>query len=97
MWMLQKQLMLHTVEEMWQYLGKMLDNNVSQWVCPLIYSKTTKITSVDDLTQIMIVGFQLYSSLWLLARQSVLMLTALPGMVTVFEQFFHLEYSDKLY
>ena len=27
---LQKQLMLHTVKEMLQYLGKMLDNNVSQ-------------------------------------------------------------------
>ena len=63
--------------------------------CTLIYSKITKITSVDDITQIMIVGIQLYSSLSLLARQSMLMLTELPGMVTVFEQFFHLEYSDS--
>ena len=47
------------------------------------------------MTQIMIVGFQLYSSLSLFARQSVLMLTELPGMVTVFEQFLHLEYSDS--
>ena len=61
----------------------------------LIYSKITEITSVDDMTQIMIVGIQLYSSLSLLARQSMLMLTELPGMVTVFEQFFHLEYSDS--
>ena len=43
----------------------------------------------------MIVGIQLYSSLSLLARQSMLILTELPGMVTVFEQFFHLEYSDS--
>ena len=43
----------------------------------------------------MIVGIQLYSSLSLLARQSMLMLTELPGKVTVFEQFFHLEYSDS--
>ena len=64
-------------------------------LCALIYSKITKITSVDDMTQIMIVGIQLYSSLSLLARQSMLMLTELPGMVTVFEQFFHLEYSDS--
>ena len=64
-------------------------------LCALIYSKITKITSVDDMTQIMIVGIQLYSSLSLLARQSKLMLTELPGMVTVFEQFFHLEYSDS--
>ena len=45
--------------------------------------------------QIKIVCIQLYSSLSLLARQSMLMLTELPGMVTVFEQFFHLEYSDS--
>ena len=32
-------------------------------LCALIYSKITKITSVDDMTQIMIVGIQLYSSL----------------------------------
>ena len=31
----------------------------------------------------------------LLARQSMLMLTELPGIVTVFEQFFLLEYSDS--
>ena len=47
------------------------------------------------MTRIMIVGIQLYSSLSLLARQSMLMLTELPGMVTVFDQFFHLEYSDS--
>ena len=52
------------------------------------YTKITKITSVGNMTQIMIVGIQLYSSLSLLARQSVLMLTELPGMVIVFEQFF---------
>ena len=45
--------------------------------------------------QKVIVGNQLYSSLSLPARQSMLMLTELPGMVTVFEQFFHLEYSDS--
>ena len=39
-------------------------------LCVLIYSKITKITSVDDMTQIMIVGIQ-YSSLSLLARQSM--------------------------
>ena len=61
----------------------------------LIYSKVTKITLVDDMTQIMIGGILLYSSLSLLARQSMLMLTELPGMVTVLKQFFHLEYSDS--
>ena len=68
---------------------------VAMSLCALIYSKITKITSVDDMTQIMIVGIQLYSSVSLLARQSMLMLTELPGMVTVFEQFFHLECSGS--
>ena len=54
---------------------------VAMSLCALIYSNITKITSVDDMTQIMIVGIQLYSELL--------------GMVTVFEQFFHLEYSDS--
>ena len=61
----------------------------------LIYSKITKVTSVYAMTQIMIVDIQLYSCLSLLARQSMSMLTELPGMVTVLEQFFHLEYSDS--
>ena len=45
--------------------------------------------------QIMTVGNQLYSSLSLLATQSILMLTELPEMVTVFEGFFQLEYSES--
>ena len=76
------------------------ENGGQRWVamslCTLIYSKITKVTSVDDMTQIMIFGIQLYSCLTLLARQSMSMLTELPGMVTVFEQFFHHEYSDSL-
>ena len=60
-------------------------------LCALIYSKIRRITSVDDMIQIVIVGNQLYSSLSLLARQSMLMLTELPGMATVFERFFQLE------
>ena len=68
---------------------------VAMILCALIYSKITDISSVDDMTQIMIVGIQIYSSVSLLARQSMLMLTELPGMVTVFEQFFYLEYSDS--
>ena len=43
------------------------------------------------MTQIMVVGIQLYSSVSLLARQSMLLLTELPGIITVFEQFFHRE------
>ena len=43
----------------------------------------------------MTVGKQLYSSLSLLARKSMLMLTELSEMVTVFEWFFQLEYSES--
>ena len=60
-----------------------------------IYSKIRRITSVDNMILIMIVGNQLYSSLSLLKRQSLLMLTELPGMLTVFERFFQLEYSES--
>ena len=70
---------------------------VAMSLCALIYSKIRRITSVDDMNQIMTNGYQLYSSLSLLARQSMLMLTKLPEMVTVFERFFQFEYSGKLY
>ena len=68
---------------------------VAMSLCALIYSKIRRITSVNDMIQIMTVGSQLYSSLPLLARQSMLMLTELPEMFTVFERFFQLEYSES--
>ena len=51
---------------------------VAMSLCALIYSKITKITSVGNMTQKMIVGIQSYSSLSVLARQSMLTLTELP-------------------
>ena len=45
--------------------------------------------------QIMTVGYQLNSSLSLLTRQSMLMLTKLPEMITVFERFFQLKCSES--
>ena len=68
---------------------------VAMSLCALIYSKIRMITSVDDMIQIMTVGNELYSSLSLLARQSMLMFTELPVMVTVFERFFPLQYSES--
>ena len=60
------------------------ENVGQQWVAmnlwALIYSKIRRIIFVDDMIQIMIVGNKLYSSLSLLKRQSMLMLTELPGM-----------------
>ena len=64
-------------------------------LCALIYSNIGRVTSVDDMIQIVTVGSQIYSSLSLLARQSTLMLTELPEMVSVFELIFHLEYSES--
>ena len=43
-------------------------------LCAIIYSKIRRITSVD-MIQIVIVGNQIYSSLSLLVRQSMLMLS----------------------
>ena len=67
---------------------------VAMSLCALIYSKI-RITLVDDMIQIMTVGYQLYSSLSLLTRQPMLMLTKLPEMVAVFERFFHLKCSES--
>ena len=55
--------------------------------CALIYSKIRRITLVDDMIQIITVSNQSYSSLSLLARQSMLMLTELPEMFTVLSDF----------
>ena len=68
---------------------------VAMSLCALIYSNIGRVTSVDDMIQIVTVGSQIYSSLSLLARQSTLMLTELPEMVSVFELIFHLEYSES--
>ena len=68
-----------------QGIAAVFEENVGQqWfamnLCALIYSKIRRIIFVDDMIQIMIAGNKLYSSLSLLKRQSMLMLTELPGM-----------------
>ena len=68
---------------------------VTMSLCTLIYSQIRRITSVDDMIQIITVGNQLYSRLPFLARQSIFMLTELSRMVTVFERFFQLECSES--
>lgn len=52
------------------------------------------IGNPDDLKQIMHIGNQLYSSLSLLSRQSFLLLTDLPSMLTVLEEDYQLTYSE---
>ena len=48
------------------------------------------IGNPDDLKQIMHIGNQLYSSLSLLSRQSFLLLTDLPSMLTLLEEDYQL-------
>lgn len=47
------------------------------------------------MVQIMNFGNELYTSLSMLVRQSLLMFTELPAMVTLCEQTFQLEYSES--
>ena len=53
------------------------------------------ISNPNDLKQIMLIGNQLYSSLSQLSRQSFLLLTDLPSMLTVLEEDYKLEYSES--
>ena len=59
----------------------------------LIYHNMKGISNPDDLKQIVHIGNQLYSSLSKLARQSFLLLTELPTMLTVLQGNYQLEYS----
>jgi len=51
------------------------------------------INSSNDLLKTMHIGNELYSSLSQLARQSFLMLTELPAMLTVLDKNYQLDYS----
>ena len=53
------------------------------------------IGNLDELKQIMHIGSKLYSSLSQLSRQSFLLLTDLPSMLTVLEEDYQLEYSES--
>ena len=68
---------------------------VAMSLCALMYSKIRRVTSVYNMIQIITVGSQLYPSLSLPARQSLLMLTELLEMVTVFERIFQLDYRES--
>ena len=68
---------------------------IAMSLCALICSKVRTINSGNDMVQIMNFGNELYTSLSMLARQSLLMFTELPAMVTLCEQTFQLEYSES--
>ena len=88
--------MLHIVKKIVLVFGENARQQcVAMRLCALIYGKIRRITSVDDMIQVMTFGGQLYSSLSLLTTQSMLLLTELTEMVTVFERIFQLEYSES--
>jgi len=66
---------------------------IAMSLCALIYHKMKGINTTSDLEQIMHIGNELYSSLSQLARQSFLMLTELPTMLTVLEENYQSDYS----
>ena len=59
---------------------------VAMSLCALIYHNMRGINSSNDLLKTMHIGNELYSSLSQLARQSFLMLTELPTMLTVLDE-----------
>ena len=61
-------------------------------LCALMDHNMKGIGNPNDLKQIMHIGNQLYSSLSQLSRQSFLLLTDLPSMLTVLEEDYQLEY-----
>ena len=64
-------------------------------LCSLIYNDKNSITSAEDLVEIMNIGNELYSSLSRISRNTFLMLTELPTMITVFDTNYHLQYSES--
>ena len=62
-------------------------------LCAFIYHNMKGISDPSDLKLIMYIGNQLCSSLSKLARQSFLLLTELPIMLTVLQENYPLEYS----
>ena len=80
------------------YLDKTLGicwHAVAMSLCALMYYNMKGIGNSNDLKQIMHIGNQLYSSLSQLSRQSFLLLTDLPSMLTVLEEDYQLEYSES--
>ena len=60
-----------------------------------LYHNMKGIGNPDELKQIMHIGNQLYSCLSLLSRQSFLLLTDLPSMLTVLEEDYEPTYSES--
>ena len=68
---------------------------IAMSLCSLIYNYNKSITDSGVLIQIMYIGNELYSTLSRLSRQSYLLLTELPTMVTVLNTNYQLEFSKS--
>ena len=68
---------------------------VAMSLTSLIYNYRNGITSSMDLVNVMNIGNELYSGLSRLSRQSYLLLTEVPEMITVFNTNYHLQYSPS--
>lgn len=75
--------------------GQNAGQHVAMSLCALIYHTMKGIGNPDDLKQIMHIGNQLYSSLSQLSRQSFLLLTDLPSMLTILEEDYQLECGES--
>jgi hypothetical protein len=65
-------------------------------LCPLIYvNRNHSIVDISDLVNIMHTGNELYTALSRLSRQTYLLLTELPTMVTVQDTDYSLEFSES--
>ena len=70
---------------------------VAMSLCALIYHNMKGIGNPDVLKHIMHIENQLYSSLSQLSRQSFLLLTDLPLMLTVLKVEYQLEYNERAF
>ena len=65
------------------------------WLSAPIYISRKSISSLADLVQIMNIGNDLYSTLSKSARETFLLLTDLPAMVSLLEINYELSYSES--
>ena len=69
---------------------------VAMSLCSLIYNYSNRsINDTEDLVQIMNIGNELYSALSRSLRQTYLLLTELPTMVTVLTTNYQLQFSES--
>ena len=72
-----------------------MQDNVLQWVCPLIYNNTQGISSANDLIQIMVIGKSALFKFVMISQAGCLMKSELPTALNVFDADYQLEYNES--